>query len=198
MRVRCPQCRETIRMSDIDSGDRVIRYLCQACERIVAIDLALDEIRHPAVERAFDSVRGDSTVLVADDAWSSGEVIAGILREADHVVRVVHDGDTAWQQIQLTHPDVVVLDLMLPGLSGFDIVRKVAGDQRLRRTSVLVVGSVCKPEIVHYLHELGAAGFIDRDRLVETLLFRVQILLDDRGRSRRAVRPDRPSAWSSA
>ena len=198
MLVRCPQCREAIRLSDFDPRARVVHYLCQNCQGIVAIDLLLDEIKTSATASSFDKARRSRTILVADDMWGSGEVVAGILREAGYDVRVVHDGDSALEKIRRIHPDLVVLDLMLPGMSSFDVLRCVQEDSRLRGTAIVVVGSVCKPDLVHYLRELGAAGFLDRDRLVETLIFRVRSLLDDPGCPGRERSPDGGGARSPA
>ena len=175
--VRCPQCREANRLSDVEPHRRVVSYLCPTCESIVRIDLILDEVRSTGASVSFKNVRRSPSILVADDSAGSGEVIAGILRDDGYQVRVVHDGDSALESIRQHHPDLAVIDLMLPGLSSFDILRAVQADARLAGIPVMVVGSVLKPDIVHFLNELGAAGFVDRERVVDSLGFRVRSVL---------------------
>ena len=178
MVVHCPQCREAIRMSALDAPQRVVRYLCPNCDEIVAIDLVLDEVKGSGASSSYERASRTRTILVADDSRASGEVIAGILRQEGYVARTVRDGHSALDVIREIHPDLVILDLMLPGLSGIDVLRELRSEPRLQDTPVVVIGSVCKPEVVHYLNELGAAGFLDRDQLVETLVFRVRTILE--------------------
>ncbi|MFQ5718618.1 MAG: response regulator [Acidobacteriota bacterium] len=178
MLVRCPRCRAQIRFTDVDPHDRMVRYLCATCRDIVDIDLVLDEVRAPKASGSFDRIRRRWHSLVADDSPASAEVAAGILREIGHETRVVHDGHAAVDDIRRFHPDLVLVDLMLPGLSGVDVLRAVRAEARLRATLVLVVGSVWKPDVIHYLNELGAAGYVDRERIVSSLAFRVRGVLD--------------------
>ncbi len=72
-------------------------------------------------------------VLVVDDEPTVREVVAGYLRRDGHVVSEAGDGHTALDLLESEPPDLVVLDMMLPGVNGLDILR------RLRSTSDIPV-----------------------------------------------------------
>jgi PAS domain S-box-containing protein len=64
-------------------------------------------------------------ILVVDDQQDSTDSLALFLRLRGHDVRTAHDGPSALDEIERYHPDVVFLDLGLPGMSGYDVARRV-------------------------------------------------------------------------
>jgi CheY-like chemotaxis protein/nitrogen-specific signal transduction histidine kinase len=64
-------------------------------------------------------------ILVVDDERDSTDSLALFLRLRGHDVRTAHDGPSALDEIERYHPDVVFLDLGLPGMSGYDVARRV-------------------------------------------------------------------------
>ncbi len=77
------------------------------------------------------SASGSPTrVLVVDDEPTVREVVAGYLRRDGHLVSEAADGPTALRLLESERPDLVVLDMMLPGVNGLDILRRIraAGD----------------------------------------------------------------------
>ena len=179
MLVRCPQSRTQIRLTEFHRDQRVVPYLCQGCGGRVRLDLILDEIEDSTTETSFRRLRNSWTVLVADDSETTREVAASILREAGYKVLLASDGRSALKDIQLHHPDLVLLSMTLRGVTGFDVLRQMQGQERLQSIPVMIISSVYKPEVVKFLSEHGAAGFMERDRLVESLTFRVQTLLSE-------------------
>jgi CheY-like chemotaxis protein len=79
--------------------------------------------------------------------------------------------------IREEHPDVVVLDMLMPKLTGFDVLREIRHDERTKDTAVIAMSSVYKDNILDFLHEIGAAGFLDKARIDEALVFRVHGVL---------------------
>jgi len=64
-------------------------------------------------------------ILVVDDQQDSTDSLALFLRLRGHDVRTAHDGQSALDEIERYNPDVVFLDLGLPGMSGYDVARRV-------------------------------------------------------------------------
>ena len=64
-------------------------------------------------------------VLVVDDEPTVREVVAGYLRRDGHEVSEAGDGPTALELLERDRPDLVVLDMMLPGVNGLDILRRI-------------------------------------------------------------------------
>ncbi|HEV7662613.1 MAG TPA: response regulator [Chloroflexota bacterium] len=78
-------------------------------------------------------------ILVIDDEATIRDLVAEALREADYDVKTAANGAVAWQLLGSWMPDVIVLDLMMPQLSGHGLVELLRGDARLARIPVLVV-----------------------------------------------------------
>jgi DNA-binding response OmpR family regulator len=66
-----------------------------------------------------------STVLVVEDEAPLADVVAGYLRREGYAVEVVHDGVAAVERARALGPDLVVLDVMLPGVDGFEVCRRL-------------------------------------------------------------------------
>jgi DNA-binding response OmpR family regulator len=69
--------------------------------------------------------RPPARILVVDDDPTVAEVVAGYLVRAGHVVDLAADGPTALARHAANRPDLVVLDLMLPGLDGLEVCRRI-------------------------------------------------------------------------
>ena len=91
---------------------------------------------------------------------------------------VVGNGYEALEQLERHHPDLLIAGLMLRGVGTVDLLRRLQNSRRLGGTRVLIMSQIAKPELIHKLAALGAHGFLDQDRLVETLVFRVGQVLD--------------------
>ena len=83
----------------------------------------------------MNHVRG--SVLVVDDEPTIGEVVGRYLDRAGYATRVVATGDDALLAAADERPDLVVLDLMLPGIDGLEVMRRLRNDTR--RTAVILL-----------------------------------------------------------
>jgi CheY-like chemotaxis protein len=63
-----------------------------------------------------------------DDNVDAAESLALLLRLAGHEVRVVHDGPAALETAQAYHPDAVLLDIGLPGMSGYEVAERLRAE----------------------------------------------------------------------
>jgi len=180
MLVRCPQCKTQIRLVEHDPDDRVVKYLCPGCETIVRIDLSLDEVDSSSSSGSFRSIERKKTILVADDARHVLDRAEKVLAGAGYHVLLAGDGEEALEMIRNEHPDLVVLDLLMPKMTGFDVLREIRQDERVKDTPVLAMSGVYKDVILGFLQELGAHGFLDKGQIEESLVFRIQNLLESR------------------
>ncbi|MCQ2077360.1 MAG: response regulator [Bacteroidaceae bacterium] len=64
-------------------------------------------------------------VLIAEDEISTAKALKILLEKARYSVDIVHDGLQAWEYVSLSTYDVVVLDIMMPGLSGLEVLNKI-------------------------------------------------------------------------
>jgi CheY-like chemotaxis protein len=177
MLVRCPECKTEFRLVGFEGDERVVSYFCSDCDRIVRIDLELDEIPSSSSSSSYRTVERRRTVLVADDDDQERAVAESLLRGAGLNVLHATNGEEALRLIRENHPDLVVLDLLMPGLTGFDVLRAMERDERLRAIPVVAVSSVVKENVLDFLRQRGADGFVERGRVRERLVSETKQLL---------------------
>lgn len=161
---------------DYGPGDRVIRYLCPGCRSIVRIDLEMDEVRSSSSSGSYRAIERRRTILVADDSVEMLETARKLLEDAGYQVLLAADGIEALRLVREEHPDAVVLDLLMPRLTGFDVLREILHDERTREIPVLAMSGVYKENVLSFLQQLGAKGFLDKSQMRESLVFRVQAI----------------------
>ncbi len=76
--------------------------------------------------------------------------------QPNYTVATAQGGKEGWEAIQATRPDVVILDLFMPGMNGFDVLAKIRSDADLRGIPVIVLtGADLSPEQHQLLTEFG-------------------------------------------
>jgi CheY-like chemotaxis protein len=178
MLVRCPKCKSEFRLQEANPGERVVTYLCPGCEQIVHLDLSHDEVRSSSSSDSYRKVVSKrKTVLVADDAQLVLDLAEKVLSEAGYQVLLALDGAEAMRLVRELRPDAVVVDLVMPEMTGFDILREVRADEEVKGTPILAISEVYQDDVLGLLHDLGAQGFLEKKNLEESLVFRVDNLL---------------------
>jgi DNA-binding response OmpR family regulator len=125
-------------------------------------------------------------VLVVDDDPTVSDVVRRYLERADYEVTLAADGQSALGAVGQHRPDLVVLDLMLPGLDGLEVCRRLrANDPDLPVVMLTALGD--EGDRVVGL-SLGADDYITKPFSPRELVLRVQSVL------RRATRPEPPTA----
>lgn len=80
-------------------------------------------------------------VLIVDDEPFNIEVLEQALDETDYQVVTASNGQEAWAKIQSEQPDLVLLDLMMPVMDGFEVLAKVKEDSMLRDIPIIIVSA---------------------------------------------------------
>lgn len=101
-------------------------------------------------------------VLLIEDEPNIIEAISFILSRDGFTVHTHENGETAFAKITATPPDMVILDVMLPGRSGFDILRDMRGDQRTVDLPVLMLTARGQKKDRDLAAELGANHFMTK------------------------------------
>ena len=99
-------------------------------------------------------------VLLIEDEPNIIEAISYILSRDGWTVHTHSDGLTAMDKIRATPPDVIILDVMLPGLSGYDILRDLRADTALGATPVMMLTARGQDKDRALAASLGATKFM--------------------------------------
>ena len=79
-------------------------------------------------------------ILVVDDNVDAADALAELLRDFGHDVRAVHDGPSAIEQAAMHRPDIVLLDIGMPGFDGYEVARRMRTELGLTSTLVALTG----------------------------------------------------------
>jgi two-component system, OmpR family, response regulator MtrA len=120
-------------------------------------------------------------ILLADDSDVGRYVIATTLRRAGFTVREVADGTTALQEVLARPPDLAVLDVMMPGVSGLDAIRAIRADPALADLPVILLTARAQESDVETGFDSGADDYITKPFSPRELASRVQALLTRSG-----------------
>jgi two-component system phosphate regulon response regulator PhoB len=116
-------------------------------------------------------------ILIIEDDLSLSEVLTYNLRSEGYEVTLAHDGQDGLTRAQLTAPDLIILDIMLPVIDGIDVCRRLRSDSATR--DVLILMLTAKSEELDELVglSLGADDFVTKPFSVKVLLERIKALL---------------------
>jgi two-component system OmpR family response regulator len=101
-------------------------------------------------------------ILIAEDEPSILESLDFILRRAGWSISSVTDGDAVLGSLRRATPKLVVLDVMLPKRSGFDVLKQIRADEMLRELPVLILTAKGQAKDRRTAEELGADGFVTK------------------------------------
>ncbi|HEY9829228.1 MAG TPA: hybrid sensor histidine kinase/response regulator [Stenomitos sp.] len=115
-------------------------------------------------------------ILVVDDSPDNLFLVQTILEEEGYAITLAEDGRAALQQIELSPPDLVLLDVMMPGMDGYEVTKRIRENQNSPFMPILLITAFEGPSVVKGL-DTGADDFIRKPVEVDELLARVRSLL---------------------
>jgi diguanylate cyclase (GGDEF)-like protein len=125
-----------------------------------------------------------ATILVIDDDAANLSVLADYLAEHGFIIMIAEDGETGLGLAQQYCPDLILLDVLLPGIDGFGVCRRLKADERTQGISVLFMTIVTRAEDEVRGFEAGGVDYIAKPFHRQEVLARVTTHL----RSRRLTR----------
>ena len=127
-------------------------------------------------------------VLVVDDTEASRYSVARHLRHAGFSVDEADSGLEAIARVEASRPDLVVLDVLLPDISGFEVARRLRGDPRFSRIPILhLSASFTDPESLAAGLDSGADGYLTHPVEPVVLLASIRSLIRARAAEAEAI-----------
>ena len=115
-------------------------------------------------------------ILVVDDSPDNLFLVQTILEEEGYHISLAEDGRSALAQIEQSPPDLVLLDVMMPGIDGYEVTQRIRQNKQLPFIPILLITAYDQPSVVQGL-DTGADDFIRKPVEVDELLARVRSLL---------------------
>lgn len=99
-------------------------------------------------------------ILIIEDDVSFRRLYRDMLSAVGYYVSVADDGEMGWQMVHSVKPDLILLDLVLPKMHGFEVLKNVRGDSETRDIPVLIMTALGEQEDIHKGLELGANDYM--------------------------------------
>jgi PleD family two-component response regulator len=123
-------------------------------------------------------------ILIADDDAQNMELMEAYLAGTDYEVRTAADGEATLRQVADWQPNLILLDIMMPKISGFEVCKRLKADRQTRDIVVLMITALDQQSDIDRAVEAGTDEFLTKPINKHDLLLRVQNLLQSRGHTR--------------
>jgi CheY-like chemotaxis protein len=129
------------------------------------------------VQQRPASAEGSLRILVADDNRDAAETLGILLEVMGHEVKTVHDGQAAVDAVASFDPELVLLDIGMPGLNGYETCRQIRASAGGTQRTLVAVTGWGQPHDVQSAHDAGFDRHlvkpVDMDKLMELISSRV-------------------------
>jgi two-component system, OmpR family, alkaline phosphatase synthesis response regulator PhoP len=119
----------------------------------------------------------ESTILIVDDNAQNVELLQAFLESLPVRIVTAVDGVDALEKVGEHRPDLILLDIMMPRMSGFQVCRKIKGDPKTKDIQVLMVTALNELGDIEQATECGTDDFVSKPVNKFELLTRVKSLL---------------------
>lgn len=113
-------------------------------------------------------------VLIVDDTPANLDVLSSMLESSGCVVRPAISGEVALKAVRVHLPDLILLDIMMPGMDGFEVCRRLKADPELRDIPVIFISALDEVFDKVTAFEVGGVDYISKPFQVAEVLSRVQ------------------------
>lgn len=112
------------------------------------------------------------TVLVVEDSVTQSESLRAMLEENGLKVFCAMDGIDGLEKARKVHPDLIVMDVHMPGMNGFEVAQALKDDQKTANIPIVMLTSSDNPESALMGLDIGAVDYIPKD------VFAMSVLLE--------------------
>ena len=126
----------------------------------------------------------DYTLLVVDDNQTNLAVISDYLEGCGFRILVARNGESVFRKVQHVYPDIILLDVMMPGINGFETCRRLKADENTRDIPVIFMTALAETEDKVKGFEVGGVDYVTKPIQQEEVLARVTTHLKIRNLTR--------------
>jgi CheY-like chemotaxis protein len=119
-------------------------------------------------------------VLIADDNPQGVELLEAYLTGMDYDIETAADGEETLRKVKNWQPDLILLDIMMPKISGFEVCKRLRADPATKDIGILMVTALDQPSDVERAVDAGTDDFLTKPINKAELLLRVRTILKSR------------------
>ncbi len=120
-----------------------------------------------------------SRILVIDDSTTNIVLLEAILAEKGYTIETALNAKEAFTRIEKQVPDLILLDLLMPKVSGFDFLEQLRKDERTKKTPVIVISAITTDdENTRKINDLETVDFLRKPIDIQYLVTRVEEILN--------------------
>jgi DNA-binding response OmpR family regulator len=121
--------------------------------------------------------RPPARILIAEDTPQAAELLEAYLSDGDFATRIASDGEQALREVAAWRPDLVLLDVMMPRISGFEVCKRLRADPATRQIGVLMITALDQPADIDRAVEAGTDDLLSKPINRAELLRRINAML---------------------
>jgi two-component system, OmpR family, alkaline phosphatase synthesis response regulator PhoP len=119
-------------------------------------------------------------VLIADDNPQGAELLEAYLADIDCEIQTAADGEETLRKVRSWHPDLILLDIMMPKISGFEVCKRLRADPATADIVVLMITALDQASDIDRAVEAGTNDFLTKPINKTELILRVRSALGSR------------------
>ena len=143
--------------SKIEAGEAAPHIEVSETSEMILDAVAIGESAHKESVEA-----GGNPLLIVDDNEINRDVLARQLGRQGHATAVAENGREALEMVGEREFDLLLLDIMMPEMNGYEVLRRLKGDERLRDIPVIMISALDEIETVVRCIELGAEDYLPK------------------------------------
>jgi len=120
------------------------------------------------------SIENNAKILIVDDSSVNNYLLENILEEKGYELQIAFDGKEALNFLNNDPPDLVLLDIMMPGIDGYEILNKINSDKNLKGIPVIMVTSKTEPQDKQKAMDIGAIDYVEKPIDIDFLIKKVE------------------------
>ena len=120
----------------------------------------------------------ETEILVVDDSTTNVVLIEAVLSEMGYTIIPTLNAKEAYKAINKKLPDLILLDLLMPRISGYDFLKEIKKDDHTKNIPVIVISAVTDQLNIKKIMNMGADEFIKKPLDIQILIDKVESLLN--------------------
>lgn len=124
-----------------------------------------------------ETINTKNKILIADDNEQNVELLEAYLAGLDCDIAIAVDGQDTLDKVASFQPDILLLDVMMPKLSGFEVCQKLKGEEATRRIPILMITALNEQGDIERAVDAGTDDFLSKPVNKLEVLKRVELML---------------------